>query len=402
MIILVINAGSSSLKYQLFETVDGSVPAKGICERIGLPSSRVKHTAVNPCRTHEAEVEMNNHEDAIRAVVDLLIHPELGVLKDIHDIKAVGHRVVHGGERISKPMLITDEVLHIIEECCILSPLHNPANLTGINACHAILPEVPQAAVFDTAFHQTMPEHAFLYPIPYEYYEKNKVRRYGFHGTSHSYVSERAAKMLNRPIEELRIITCHLGNGSSVTAIRNGCSVDTSMGLTPLEGPPMGTRSGSIDPAILEFIMKKENISIEEMLSVLNKKSGMLGLSGISSDYRDLQQAAESGNERAKMALRVFCTSVKKYVGAYAAVLGGVDALVFTAGIGENNWVVRADISTGLEYMGLHLNADKNKGLTGTEADISADGSPARILVIPTNEELVIAHSTEELVVKKT
>ncbi|MCL2547256.1 MAG: acetate kinase [Oscillospiraceae bacterium] len=398
MKILVLNAGSSSLKYQLFDMRDNSVLAKGLCERIGICGSKIKHTAESPRRIRDTEVQMDDHQQAISVLLDMLTDSEVGVISSMTEIDAVGHRVVHGEELFSKSSLINDEVLAAIELCCALAPLHNPPNLIGIRACMALMPNIPQVAVFDTAFHQTMPNYAFLYSIPYEYYTRNKIRRYGFHGTSHRYVSSRAAQMLNRPVEELRIITCHLGNGSSVAAIRNGCSVDTTMGFTPLEGLPMGTRSGSIDPAILSYLMEKENLSSDEMLNVLNKKSGMLGLSGISSDFRDLANAAKEGNDRADIALKVFNYSVKKYVGGYSAVLGGVDALVFTAGVGENSPAIRAAIAGGLDYMGLSLDSDKNEAARGVEADISASGSRGRILVIPTNEELVIAKDTEALI----
>ncbi len=397
MTILVINAGSSSLKYQLFDMTDSSVLAKGLCERIGLQGSKVKHQANKPTRIRDTEIDMPDHEAAIRVVLGLLTDAEYGVLKSMDEITAVGHRVVHGAESFTRSTLIDDKVLKAIDECSALAPLHNPPNLTGIKSCMAVM-NVPQVAVFDTAFHQTMPEYAYLYPIPYDYYKRDKIRRYGFHGTSHRYVSERAAKLLNRPVEELRIITCHLGNGSSVAAIRNGCSVDTTMGFTPLDGLPMGTRSGSVDPAILEYLMDNEDMSIAEVLNVLNKKSGVLGLSGVSSDFRDLHKAADEGNPRAEVALKVFYYSVKKYVGSYAAALGGVDALIFTAGVGENNAAARAAIAGGLDYMGLDIDLDKNAAVKGDECDISAGGSRGRILVIPTNEELVIARDTEAIV----
>ncbi len=396
MNILVINAGSSSLKYQLFDMNRRTVLARGLCERIGL-DGKVKHF-VEGREDYVSERPMADHASAIRVVTELLVGPGTGVITSMNDIAAVGHRVVHGGEFFSGSVLITEAVLSAIEECVPLAPLHNPPNLVGIRACSEVMKGVPQVAVFDTAFHQSMAPQAFLYALPFEYYEKHKIRRYGFHGTSHRYVSERAAAMLNRPADELKIITCHLGNGSSVAAVQGGKSVDTSMGFTPLEGVPMGTRSGNIDPAIIEFLCENEKMSIGEVTSVLNKKSGMLGLSGVSSDFRDLHAAADAGNKRAEIALHIFAYSVKKYVGMFAAVMNGVDALVFTAGVGENNALMRQWIAGELNYMGLELDIEKNGMRSSQERDISTAQSRGRILLIPTNEELVIALDTETIV----
>ncbi len=396
MKVLVINAGSSSLKYQLINTDNNDVIAKGLCERIGIDGSKLTH---KPAGKESAEIiePMANHADAIKLVIAALIDEKHGVIKSMDEIGAVGHRVVHGGEYFSGSVIIDDEVKAAIEKCSDLAPLHNPANLTGINACEEVMPGVKQVAVFDTAFHQTMKPQSYLYAIPYEMYENYKIRRYGFHGTSHKYVSQRAAKMLNKPIEELKIITCHLGNGSSITAIDGGKSVDTSMGFTPLAGVLMGTRSGDIDPAIIAFIMEKENMSIKDIDNMLNKKSGVLGVSGLSSDFRDLENAAKEGNERAKLALDMFIYSVKRYIGYYASAMGGVDAVVFTAGIGENNGVMREAMLEGAEFMGIKIDSEKNK-LRGEEMDISAPDATVKTLVIPTNEELMIALDTKALV----
>ncbi len=395
MKVLVINAGSSSLKYQLIDTDDNSVIAKGLCERIGIEGSMLTH---KPTGKDEAEIKevMKDHADAIKLVIAALLDEKHGVIKSMDEISAVGHRVVHGGELFSGSVIIDDEVKKAIEECSDLAPLHNPANITGINACEQVMPGVKQVAVFDTAFHQTMPAKAYMYAIPYDLYENEKIRKYGFHGTSHKYVSQRAAAMLGKPIEELKIITCHLGNGSSITAVDGGKSVDTSMGLTPLAGVPMGTRSGVIDPAIIQFIMDKRNIDIKAVDKLLNKESGVLGISGISSDFRDLEKAANEGNERAKLALDMFIYSVKRYIGYYACAMGGVDAVVFTAGVGENNGKMRADIVSGCEFMGIKIDAEKNKGRG--EIDISTDDAKVKTLVIPTNEELMIALDTKALV----
>ena len=395
MKILVINAGSSSLKYQLIDMDTENVMAKGLCERIGIDGSKLNHTPGDGDKV-VIEKPMKDHADAINMVIEALVSKEHGVIADMSEISAVGHRVVHGGELFSKSVVITDEVKKAVESCNDLAPLHNPANLIGIAACEKAMPGVPQVGVFDTAFHQTMPKEAYMYAIPYKYYEDYKVRRYGFHGTSHRYVTQRAAAMLGKKPEDLKIITCHLGNGSSITAVKNGQSVDTTMGFTPLAGVPMGTRSGDIDPAILQFIMNKENISIDEMNDILNKKSGVLGVSELSSDFRDLSAAGESGNEKAKLAEEMFIYNVKKCIGEYAAVLGGVDAIVFTAGIGENNGAYRKAMTAGLEFMGVAIDDAKN-AIRGEEIDVSAEGATVRTLVIPTNEELMIALDTKEL-----
>jgi acetate kinase len=396
MRILVINAGSSSLKYQLFDTVKQTVMAKGVCERIGL-DGYIKHKAEGR-DLYERKGIMQNHSDAVRTVIELLASPENGVIKDMSEIDAIGHRVVHGGEAFNASVLIDEEVINAIEECVPLAPLHNPPNLVGIRACAEVMPDVPQAAVFDTAFHQTMPKKAFLYALPYDYYERLKIRRYGFHGTSHRFVAKRAAEILDRPAKDLKIITCHMGNGSSLSAVKGGVSVDTSMGFTPLEGVPMGTRSGSIDPAIIQYLMLKENLAVTQATETLNKKSGVLGISGVSSDFRDLFNAASEGNARAKVALEIFTYSVKKTIGGYAAAMGGCDALVFTAGIGENHIAVRKMVSEGLDCLGLVLDKAKNESVNGNEGIISADDSPNKIMIVPTNEELVIALDTMELV----
>ena len=396
MNILVINAGSSSLKYQLMDPETQVVLAKGLCERIGI-DGRLTHKVPATDSKHEFEIAMPTHAEAIQAVIDALLSAEYGVIKSMSEIDAVGHRVVHGGEAFAGSVKIDDSVMAAIEECIPLAPLHNPANITGIKACQKVMPGVPMVAVFDTAFHQTMPEKAYMYALPYEYYENDKVRRYGFHGTSHKYVSQRAAAMLGKPIEELKLISCHLGNGSSVTAIDGGKSVDTSRGFTPLAGLPMGTRCGDIDAGILEYLMNKHGYNIDEMLSILNKKSGVLGISGVSSDFRDLEAAALQGNQRAQLALDSFDYNVKKLIGAYAAAMGGVDAIIFTAGVGENGPDTRANVVSGLEYMGVKLDAEKNN-TRGKEVDVATDDSKVRVLVIPTNEELMIAMDTAAIV----
>ena len=396
MNILVINAGSSSLKYQLLNPETQQVLAKGLCERIGI-DGKFTYKPDGKQAIKEADVAMPTHSEAIQAVLNALVDPDNGVIGSMKEIDAVGHRVVHGGEKFAKSVLITDEVMAAIEECNPLAPLHNPANIIGIKACQALMPDTPMVAVFDTAFHQTMPPVAYTYALPYEYYTEDKVRRYGFHGTSHKYVAGRAAAMLGKPIEELKLISCHLGNGSSVTAIDGGKSVDTSMGFTPLAGLPMGTRSGDLDAGILEYLMKKHGYSIDEMLNILNKKSGVLGISGVSSDFRDLEDAAPKGNQRAQLALDSFDYNVKKLIGAYAAAMGGVDAIIFTAGVGENGPDTRANAVAGLEYMGVKLDAEKNN-TRGKEVDVATDDSKVRVLVIPTNEELMIAMDTAALV----
>ncbi len=396
MNILVINAGSSSLKYQLLNPETQEILAKGLCERIGI-DGKFTYKPTGKEATKEADVAMPTHSEAIQAVLNALVAPSNGVIRSMDEIDAVGHRVVHGGEKFSSSVLISDEVMATIEECNPLAPLHNPANIIGIRACRALMPSVPMVAVFDTAFHQTMPPVAYTYALPYSYYTDDKVRRYGFHGTSHKYVAQRAAAMLGRPIEELKLISCHLGNGSSVTAVSGGKSVDTSMGFTPLAGLPMGTRAGDIDAGILEYLMCRHKMPIEKMLSVLNKESGVLGISGISSDFRDLEAASEQGNARAALALSVFGYGVKKLIGAYAAAMGGVDAIIFTAGVGENGDLTRAAAVSGLDFMGVKIDAEKNK-LRGKEIDISAEGATVRTLVIPTNEELMIAMDTATIV----
>ena len=395
MNILVINAGSSSLKYQLLNPETQQVLAKGLCERIGI-DGKFTYKPDGKQAIKEADVAMPTHSEAIQAVLNALVDKDNGVIGSMKEIDAVGHRVVHGGEKFAKSVLITDEVMAAIEECNPLAPLHNPANIIGIKACQSLMPSTPMVAVFDTAFHQTMPPVAYTYALPYEYYENDKVRRYGFHGTSHKYVAQRAAAMLGKPIEQLKLISCHLGNGSSVTAVDCGKSVDTSMGFTPLAGLPMGTRCGDIDAGIMEYLMNKYGMDIKEMLNVMNKKSGVLGVSGVSSDFRDLEAAGKEGNQRASLAVQVFEYGVKKLIGSYAAAMGGVDAVIFTAGVGENGGGNRANITAGLDFMGIKIDAEKNK-IRGEEIDISAEGATVRTLVIPTNEELMIALDTAAL-----
>ncbi len=393
MNILIINAGSSSLKYQLMDPDTGVVTAKGQCERIGIDG---KLTHKVPGRENVVKNDpLPTHAEAIEAVLSILVDPVAGVIKSTDEIDAVGHRVVHGGNRFAASCLIDEEVIKGIEACIPLGPLHNPANLLGIRACQKIMPNTPQVAVFDTAFHMTMPPKAYEYAIPHEYLEKNALRRYGFHGSSHRYVTGRAIDMLGNP--DAKIVNCHLGNGSSLSAVAGGKCQDTSMGLSPLAGVPMGTRSGDIDACVVQFLMNNYGYSVDETLNILNKKSGMLGMSGVGSDFRDLEAAAEQGNERAALALEKFAYEVRKYIGAYAAALGGIDALVFTAGVGENSAEMRARICEGLEFLGVKLDAEKNK-VRGEEKDVSAADSKVRILVIPTNEELVIAQDTAALV----
>lgn len=397
MIVLVINCGSSSLKYQLMDMETQGALAKGLVERIGLPGAMLTHRP----KDGEKEViiaELPNHVAAIKLVLDAVVDPEFGVLGSLSEIDAVGHRVLHGGEKVSGSVLVDEAVKQAIEDCIELGPLHNPANLAGILACEEMMPGTPQVAVFDTAFHQTMPPESYLYGIPYELYEKYKIRRYGFHGTSHKYVSQRAAHVLGKRPEKLKLISCHLGNGSSITAIKNGKSVETSMGFTPLEGLMMGTRSGDLDPAIVSFIMNKENWTGDQVNDFLNKKCGVLGLSGVSSDFRDLQKAAEEGNYRAQLAIDVFVHDVKKYIGSYSAILDGVDGIIFTAGLGENSPEIRKSICDTLGYLGVSLDEEKNSAARGQEVDISKWGAKCRVMVIPTNEELMIALDTEEIV----
>ncbi|MDY3867006.1 MAG: acetate kinase [Dysosmobacter sp.] len=398
MNILVINAGSSSLKYQLLNPETGVLLAKGLCERIGIDGKFTYKPQIEGKKMLDAvDVAMPTHSEAIQAVLNALVDADNGVIGSMKEIDAVGHRVVHGGEKFAKSVLITDEVMAAIEECNPLAPLHNPANIIGIKACQAIMPGVPMVAVFDTAFHQTMPAKAYMYALPYEYYENDKVRRYGFHGTSHKYVSQRAAAMLGKKPEELKLISCHLGNGSSVTAVDGGKSVDTSMGFTPLAGLPMGTRAGDLDTGILQYLMNKYNMGIDEMLNILNKKSGVQGVSGVSSDFRDLENAHKEGNERAGLAVDMFNYGVKKLIGAYAAAMGGVDAIIFTAGVGENSASQRLAIASGLEFMGVKMDAEANN-TRGKEAVISAADSKVKVLLIPTNEELMIAMDTASIV----
>ena len=396
MNILVINCGSSSLKYQLINSDSEAVLAKGLCERIGIDGSVLTHTPADKDKVR-IETPMPNHTVAVQLVIDALTNAEHGVIKSLDEIGAVGHRVVHGGEKFASSVVITDEVMKAIEECNDLAPLHNPANLIGINSCKEIMPNVPMVAVFDTAFHQTMPEKAYLYGLPYEYYEKYKVRRYGFHGTSHDYVSNRAAQLLGKKREDLKVIVCHLGNGASVSAVDHGKCVDTSMGLTPLEGLIMGTRSGDMDPAICDFICQKEGLTSAEMNTVLNKKSGVLGMSGVSSDFRDVEAAANEGNHQAAAALDAFYYRVAKYIGAYTAAMNGVDVVAFTAGVGENNIGGRVEICKYLGYLGTEIDLDKNN-VRGEERIISKDGSKVTLMAIPTNEELAIARQTLALV----
>ena len=396
MNILVINCGSSSLKYQLINADTEEVLAKGLCERIGIDGGMHTYQPKGADKI-KTQTDMPDHTKAVQLVLDALTDKTSGVIADLSEIDAVGHRIVHGGEKFSGSVLIDDEVLAAIEECNDLAPLHNPANLIGVNSCRKLMPNVPMVAVFDTAFHQTMPEKAYLYGIPYDYYRKYKVRRYGFHGTSHEYVANRTAEFLGKDIKDMKIIVCHLGNGASVSAVNGGKCVDTSMGLTPLEGLIMGTRSGDLDPAILEFIAGKENLSIKEMLNVLNKKSGVLGLSdGVSSDFRDLGEAADSGNTRAKVALETYAYHVAKYIGSYVAAMNGVDAITFTAGVGENNISARAMIGEYLTYLGTRIDPARNN-IRGEETIISEDGSKVTLLVIPTDEEMSIARQTVAL-----
>ena len=397
MNVLVINCGSSSLKFQLINAETEKVLAKGLCERIGIDGRLTYQPAGG--EKEKSDLAMPTHTEAIQFVIDALTNEKTGVVKSLDEIGAVGHRLVHGGEKFASSVVITDEVKKAVEECNDLAPLHNPANLIGVAACEKLMPGTPMVAVFDTAFHQTMPEKAYMYGLPYEYYEKYKVRRYGFHGTSHSFVSKRAAEVMGKSYDEVKTIVCHLGNGSSVSAVLNGKCVDTSMGLTPLEGLVMGTRSGDIDPAILEFIAKKENLDIEGVMEVLNKKSGVFGLSGgLSSDFRDLTDAMNAGDKKAKIAMDVFSYRVAKYIGSYAAAMNGVDDIVFTAGIGENDDYVREEVCKYLGYLGVDFDSEVNKGLRGKEAELTKEGSKVKVFVIPTNEELAIARETLALV----
>ena len=384
MNILVINCGSSSLKYQLINAETESVLAKGLCERIGIDGRLVYSPAGG--EKEVSDLAMPTHTEAIQFVLDALTNEKTGVIKSLDEVGAVGHRLVHGGEKFACSVVITDEVIKAVEECNDLAPLHNPANLIGVEACKKCMPGVPMVGVFDTAFHQTMPKEAYMYALPYEYYEKYKVRRYGFHGTSHSFVSKRTAEFLGKDVKDMKIIVCHLGNGSSISAVKYGESIDTSMGLTPLEGVPMGTRSGDIDPAILEFLAKKEDKDIFQLVNILNKKSGVFGVSGeLSSDFRDLENAANDGNDKAQLARDVFTYNVAKYVGAYTAAMNGVDAIAFTAGVGENDHLVREDIVARLGFLGIELDKEANKK-RGCDNIISTADSKVTVCVIPTNE----------------
>ena len=397
MKVLVVNCGSSSIKYQLIDMQTEELMAKGYLEKVGLPDSFLTHT-VNG-EKHRIEQKIDNHEEGIKLVLEQLTHPEYGVIKDLNEIDAVGHRVLHGGEKLSDSVLIDDDVIEVIRECIPLGPLHNPAQLKGIEACKAVMKGVPMVAVFDTAFHQTLPKMAYLYALPYEYYEKYGVRKYGFHGTSHRFVSKRVAELMNKPIEDLKIITCHLGQGASLCAVKGGKSVDTSMGLTPLAGVPMGTRCGDIDPSIVTFLMKKENLAPDEMDNIMNKKSGKLGVSGISSDDRDVEAAIKEGNERAKLAIDTFAYQVIGYIGRFAAQMDGVDVITFAGGVGENGIEVRKQICDSLSFLGVKIDEEKNN-CRGKEVEITTPDSKVKVFVVPTNEELTIARDTMEIVSK--
>lgn len=397
MKVLVINCGSSSLKYQLIDSCSESVLAKGICERIKL-DGELTHQTTGKDKI-KIKADMPDHSAAVKLVLEKLLDAKTGAINDLSEIDAIGHRVVHGGEKFASSALITEQVLEAIEECNDLAPLHNPANLIGIRACKELMPEVPQVAVFDTAFHQTMPECAYIYGIPYEYYEKYKIRRYGFHGTSHSFVSARTAELLGKPLEDTKIIVCHLGGGSSVCAVKGGKSIDTTMGLTPLEGIPMGTRSGNIDPAIVEYIANKENKNLTEVMNILNKESGVLGISGTSSDFRDIYKGIDEGNNRCSIAIDVFCYQLAKIIGGYIAAMNGVDAIVFTAGVGENNPDVRKVVCNHFAFLGIEIDDESNQK-RGEEIRISTDESKIAVYVVPTNEELSIARQTVEIITK--
>ena len=384
------------MKYQLIDMDNEAVLAKGLCERIGIDGSNLQHTNVGKDTKTKIEKPMKDHGDAIQMVIDALVDGEIGVISSMDEIGAVGHRVVHGAEEFADSCVITEAVMKALEKCVPLAPLHNPPNIIGIEACKKIMPNTPMVGVFDTAFHQTMPSKAFMYALPYEYYENDRIRKYGFHGTSHKYVSQKAAEFLGKPASELKIVTCHLGNGSSISAVDGGKCVDTSMGFTPLDGVPMGTRTGSMDPAVVTYLINQKGLDAKAVDNLMNKQSGVQGVSGVSSDFRDLSAAAEQGNERAKLALDMFAYQVKKYVGAYAAAMGGLDAVVFTAGVGENDADTRAAVVDGLEFLGVKIDADKNN--TRGTVDISAADAKVKTLVIPTNEELMIAIDTKRLV----
>lgn len=395
MKVLVVNCGSSSLKYQLIDMENEEVLAKGYIEKIGLADSFLTHTAKG--EKYKIEKNIPNHEEGMKVVIEQLLNKDYGVIKDLKEIDAVGHRVVHGGEKFSGSVVITDAVVNAIEECIPLAPLHNPAGITGIEACKKALPGVPMVGVFDTAFHQTIPEKAYIYPIPYKYYEEYKIRKYGFHGTSHKFVSKRVAELVGKPLEDLKVITCHLGQGASLCAVKDGKSVDTTMGLTPLAGVPMGSRSGDIDPSIVTFIMKKENLTPDQMDKILNKESGKLGISGVSVDDRDIEAAAKEGNKRAQLALDSFVYQVVGNIGKYAAQMNGVDVITFAGGIGENSKEVRKQICESLSFLGVEIDNEKNNTI-GEEIEISTPNSKVKVYIVPTNEELMIARETQELV----
>lgn len=398
MKVLVVNCGSSSLKYQVLEMDNATLLAKGLVERIGIEGSLLKHEKIGMDK-FVMEAPMHNHKDAIGCVLEALLDKDHGVIQSMSQIGAVGHRVVHAGEKYASSVLINDDVMNVLKECIDLAPLHNPANISGIEACQELMPTTPMVAVFDTAFHQTMSQEAYIYAIPYEFYEKYRIRKYGFHGTSHRYVAQRAAEMLGKDLKDLKIVTCHLGNGASCSAVKNGVCVDTSMGFTPLDGLVMGTRSGSIDPAVVTFIAEKEGITAEAAISILNKKSGVLGISGVSSDFRDLETAMEEGNDRAFLAVNVFARRVKTYIGSYIAMMNGADVIIFTAGVGENDSLMRKLICEDMDGLGIELDIAKNK-VRGEERIISTDESKIKIILIPTNEELMIAQDTAEIVSK--
>lgn len=395
MKVLVVNCGSSSIKYQLIDMTNENLLAKGLVERIGIEGSVLTHQPANKDKV-VIQADIDNHKTGIQMVLKALTDSEHGVLSSMKEISAIGHRVVHGGEKFADSVLITPEVMQALQDCVEMAPLHNPPNIIGINACEELMPGVPQVGVFDTAFHQTMPKHAFLYGLPYDAYSKYGVRRYGFHGTSHKYVSQRTAELMKQDINDLRIVTCHLGNGASLAAVKFGKSIDTSMGFTPLEGLVMGTRSGEVDPAVIPYLMKKLNLTADQIDTYLNKKSGVLGISGVSSDFRDIEAAAEEGNELCQLALDVFAYRVRKFIGSYVAAMGGVDAIVFTAGVGENDIYMRSSICSGLEFLGTGIDPDKNN-VRGKEKEISVDGAKVKIFVVPTNEELVIARDTNKI-----
>lgn len=396
MKVLVVNCGSSSLKYQVLEMDNAQLLAKGLVERIGIEGSVIKHEKTGMDK-FVLEAPMKNHKDAIGHVLDALMDKDHGVVKTMDEIGAVGHRVVHAGEKYASSVLITEDVMKALDECIDLAPLHNPPNILGIRACQELMPDTPMVGVFDTAFHQTMPPEAYIYAIPYEYYEKYKIRKYGFHGTSHKYVAQRAAEILGKDIKDLKIVTCHLGNGASCAAVKYGICVDTSMGFTPLDGLVMGTRSGAIDPAVITYIKEKEGISAEAVINILNKKSGIQGLSGVSSDFRDVEKAADEGCERSKLALKVFAQRVKSFIGSYMAEMNGADVIVFTAGVGENDIGMREMICSDMEALGIRLDTEKNK-VRGVDSIISTDDSKVKVILVPTNEELMIARDTAEII----